>query len=156
AVAAENVKEAIQSANHARKALENAQDEVAAGRLAADAIKDYEANLAIALANVANAQIALGSTAATAASTAPTLGFSAKLGATHTQSQSHQTQTNQDFVGTSITAANATLLGDTFTAKGLQGAIGKLNIDNPNKLTLTHGTTTNTTQNQSSTNTTDA
>ncbi|WP_066805397.1 two-partner secretion domain-containing protein, partial [Moraxella oblonga] len=156
AIAAENVKEAIQAANHARKELEQAKEMVKAGKLDPNAIKDYELNLAMATANVANAQIALGSAAATAASTAPTLGFSAKLGATHTQSQSSQTQTNQDFVATHITAANTTFIGDDFAAKGLQGAIGKLNIDNLNKLTLTHGTTTNTTQNQSSTSTIDA
>ncbi|VEG12924.1 two-partner secretion domain-containing protein [Moraxella cuniculi] len=156
AVAAENVKEAIQSANHARKALENAQDEVAAGKLEADAINDYEANLAMATANIANAQIALGAVAASAANTAPTLGFSAKLGATHTQSQSHQTQTNQDFVSTQITAANTTLVGDEFTTKGLQADIDKLNIDHLNKLTLTHATTQDTSQSKSSTSTIDA
>ncbi|WP_115368530.1 filamentous hemagglutinin N-terminal domain-containing protein, partial [Moraxella bovis] len=156
AIAAENVKEAIQAANHARKELEQAKTMVKAGKLDPNAIKDYELNLAMATTNVANAQIALGSTAATAASTAPTLGFSAKLGATHTQSQSSQTQTNQEFVATNITAANTTLLGDDFTTKGLQGDIGRLNIDHLNKLTLTYGTTENTSQSKSSTSTIDA
>ncbi|WP_228707388.1 two-partner secretion domain-containing protein [Moraxella lacunata] len=156
AIAAENVKEAIQAANHARKELEQAKTMVKAGKLDPNAIKDYELNLAMATTNVANAQIALGSTAATAASTAPTLGFSAKLGATHTQSQSSQTQTNQEFVATNITAANTTLVGDDFTTKGLQGDIGNLNVDQLNKLTLTHATTQDISLNQSSGNTLDA
>lgn len=156
AIAAENVKEAIQAANHARKELEQAKTMVKTGKLDPNAIKDYELNLAMATTNVANAQIALGSTAATAASTAPTLGFSAKLGATHTQSQSSQTQTNQEFVATNITAANTTLVGDDFTTKGLQGDIGNLNVDQLNKLTLTHATTQDISLNQSSGNTLDA
>lgn len=156
AVATENLKEAIEAANQARKDLATAKDDIKAGRLRADAIKDYEANLVIATANIANAKIALGSTAASAAATAPTLGFSAKLGANHTQSQSQQTQANQDFIGTSIKAANVTFIGNDLTAKGLQGDISKLNVDHLNKLTLTHGTTTNTTKSQSNTNTLDA
>ncbi|AKG15992.2 filamentous hemagglutinin N-terminal domain-containing protein [Moraxella bovoculi] len=155
-IAAENVKEAIQAANHARKELEQAKTMVEAGKLDPNAIKDYELNLAMATTNVANAQIALGSTAATAASTAPTLGFSAKASASHTHSKSNQNQTNQEFVGTSIDAASVTLLGDDLTTKGLQGDIGRLNIDHLNKLTLTYGTTENTSQSKSSTSTIDA
>ncbi|AKG07079.1 hypothetical protein AAX06_01555 [Moraxella bovoculi] len=156
AIAAENVKEAIQAANHARRELEQVKTMVKAGKLNPNAIKDYELNLAMAAANVANAQIALGSTAATAASTAPTLGFSAKASASHTHSKSNQNQTNQEFVGTSIDAASVTLLGDDFTTKGLQSDIGRLNIDHLNKLTLTYGTTKNTSQSKSSTSTIDA
>lgn len=79
AVVAENLKEAIEAANQARKDLATAKDDIKAGRLRADAIKDYEANLVIATANIANAKIALGSTAASAAATAPTLGFMLNL-----------------------------------------------------------------------------
>lgn len=110
----------------------------------------------MATLNVANAQIALGATAANAASTAPTLGFYAKAGATHTQNQSSNTQTTQAFTGTRIDANTTTFVGETLTTKGLTGDIGKLNVDHLNTLILTHGTTTNTTQSQSSANTTDA
>ncbi len=122
---------------------------MAAGRRDPDSIKDFEANLAIATANVANAQIALGATAAAGAASAPTLGFNAKINASHTESQSTNSQTQQNFQATRIDTAKLTLLGDDFTGKGVQGDIGKLNIDNLSRLTLTHGTTTDRSDSQS-------
>ncbi len=67
--AAEQVKEATSALAAAKNELRDAKDRADRGELSQNAIKDYEANLAAATLNLANAQVNLGSTLATAAGT---------------------------------------------------------------------------------------
>ena len=140
--AAEQVKKAGSAVAAAKNELSDAKDRVSRGELSADAVKDYEINLAAATLNLANAQINLGSTAAGAANTAATAGFSATAKAEHTRTTSTDTQSKGEWQGTELNGANATFVGDDFKGTGLKGNIGKLNIDNLNSLNLRAGTNT--------------
>ena len=150
--AAEQVKEAGSAVAAAKNELSDAKDRVSRGELSADAVKDYEINLAAATLNLANAQINLGSTAAAAANTTVTGGFSATANAEHTQTTSTDTQSQGEWQGTELNGANATLVGDDFTGTGLKGNIGKLNIDNLGRFTLNAGTNTSSGSSTSKTN----
>ena len=150
--AAEQVKEAGSAVAAAKNELSDAKDRVSRGELSADAVKDYEVNLAAATLNFANAQINLGSTATGAANTAATAGFSATAKAEHTQTTSTDTQSKGEWQGTELNGANATFVGDDFTGTGLKGNIGNLNIDNLNSFTLNAGTNTSSSNSNSKTN----
>ena len=136
----------------AKNELSDAKGKAARGELSPDAIKDYEINLAAATLNLANAQINLGSVAAGGIASSTAGGFSAAAKAEHSRTSSTDTQTQGKWQGTELNGANATFIGDNFTGVGLQGNIGKLNIDNLGTFTLTAGTNTSSSQSDSKTN----
>tara|TARA_R100000306_G_C4382287_1_gene146325 strand:- start:21400 stop:31095 length:9696 start_codon:yes stop_codon:yes gene_type:complete len=108
---------AIQAANDARKAvsdaenaLSEARDKAKRGELASDDLKYFEANLAAATANLAQAAIAVAGAGATAAASTPTGGFYATA-TLDRQSTTSESQSDQSvFAGSNISAGGSASL----------------------------------------------
>ena len=75
ALAVGAVKDAAEAVKQAKDQYSQAQRDYASGKITKEALDDTKANVAMATANLANAQIAVGSAAATAAASSATYGF---------------------------------------------------------------------------------
>ncbi|MFC3680684.1 two-partner secretion domain-containing protein, partial [Bacterioplanoides pacificum] len=102
AYAAEAVADAGAAVEDAQEALDDARRRVKDGTLAADAVSDYEANLAAATAQLSQATISLAASGATAAGTTGTGGFYASGSAEKTITEKTSTSTEQRYVGSSF------------------------------------------------------
>lgn len=69
------VKDAAEAVKQAKDQYSQAQRDYASGKITKEALDDTKANVAMATANLANAQIAVGAAAATAAASSATYGF---------------------------------------------------------------------------------
>lgn len=156
ASAAEKVKEAVSALAAAKNDLADAKERVARGELAPSALKDYQANLAAAGTNLANAQINLGSVAASAPATAPTLGFSASANADRTDTTTTDTVTQGKWNGSEFNVANITVVGDKFSSQGAKFHENSIITLGVNDATFSLGTNTTTTSGSSKTNTLNA
>lgn len=75
ALAVGAVKDAAEAVKQAKDQYSQAQRDHAAGKITKEALDDSKANIAMATANLANAQIAVGAAAASAAASSATYGF---------------------------------------------------------------------------------
>ena len=102
AYAVQAVADAGAAVDAAKSALEQAKRDVKNGTLQANAIADYEANLAAATTQLTQATLSVAASAATAAGTTGTGGFYASGSAEKTIVEKTSTNTEQRYIGSSF------------------------------------------------------
>ena len=122
------VKDAAEAVKQAKDQYSQAQRDYASGKITKEALDDTKANVAMATANLANAQIAVGSAAATAAASSATYGFTIGANGERIETTTTTNTTQGQWQGSNLDLNNLTLKsenqdvnvqGSRLTATGL-------------------------------------
>ncbi|WP_308469276.1 hemagglutinin repeat-containing protein, partial [Acinetobacter guillouiae] len=122
------VKDAAEAVKQAKDQYSQAQRDYASGKITKEALDDTKANVAMATANLANAQIAVGSAAATAAASSATYGFTIGANGERIENTTTTNTTQGKWQGSQLELNNLTLKsenqdvnvqGSRLTATGL-------------------------------------
>ena len=122
------VKDAAEAVKQAKDQYSQAQRDYASGKITKEALDDTKANVAMATANLANAQIAVGSAAATAAASSVTYGFTIGANGERIETTTTTNTTQGKWQGSQLELNNLTLKsenqdvnvqGSRLTATGL-------------------------------------
>ena len=128
ALAVGAVKDAAEAVKQAKDQYSQAQRDYASGKITKGALDDTKANVAMATANLANAQIAVGSAAATAAASSATYGFTIGANGERIETTTTTNTTQGKWQGSQLELNNLTLKsenqdvnfqGSRLTATGL-------------------------------------
>ncbi|WLD58663.1 hemagglutinin repeat-containing protein [Salinispirillum sp. LH 10-3-1] len=149
--AAANVNSAYKAVERANSALKEAERRFERGEITESALRDYKINHATAVAGLAQAQIAAGTTIASAATSAATggTGFYASVNAEVSHSSSYSQSTQGVWQGSSIQAGSLTVSGENATFQGSDIAAGLASLNSTNT-SFTAGVNTSSTQTESS------
>ncbi|WP_429773912.1 polymorphic toxin-type HINT domain-containing protein, partial [Acinetobacter bereziniae] len=109
ALAVGAVKDAAESVKQAKDQYSQAQRDYASGKITKEALDDTKANVAMATANLANAQIAVGSAAATAAASSATYGFTIGANGERIETTTTTNTTQGKWQGSNLDLNNLTL-----------------------------------------------
>nr|WP_151819299.1 hemagglutinin repeat-containing protein [Acinetobacter seifertii] len=142
ALAVVAVKDAASALKDAKNAYSQAQRDYAAGKLTKEALDDSKANVAMATANLASAQIAVGASAAAAAASSATYGFTIGANGEHIETKTTTTTTQGQWQGSHLDLNNLTLKSEDQNAN-IQGsrlnATGTTTFNGTKDLNITAG-----------------
>ncbi|MFP0979199.1 DNA/RNA non-specific endonuclease [Acinetobacter baumannii] len=155
ALAVGAVKDAASALKDAKDAYSQAQRDYAAGKLTKEALDDSKANVAMATANLASAQIAVGASAAAAAASSATYGFTIGANGERIETTTNSNQTQGHWQGSNLELNNLTLKSEGQNAN-IQGsrltATGTTTFNGTKDLNVTAGTEHSTQESSSKTN----
>ncbi|WP_165382243.1 ESPR-type extended signal peptide-containing protein [Acinetobacter pittii] len=155
ALAVVAVKDAASALKDAKDAYSQAQRDYAAGKLTKEALDDSKANVAMATANLASAQIAVGASAAAAAASSATYGFTIGANGERIETTTNSNQTQGHWQGSHLELNNLTLKSEGQNAN-IQGsrltATGTTTFNGTKDLNVTAGTEHSTQESSSKTN----
>ncbi|TPT73692.1 filamentous hemagglutinin N-terminal domain-containing protein [Acinetobacter baumannii] len=155
ALAVGAVKDAASTLKDAKDAYSQAQRDYAAGKLTKEALDDSKANVAMATANLASAQIAVGASAAAAAASSATYGFTIGANGERIETTTNSNQTQGHWQGSNLELNNLTLKSEGQNAN-IQGsrltATGTTTFNGTKDLNVTAGTEHSTQESSSKTN----
>lgn len=155
ALAVGAVKDAASALKDAKDAYSQAQRDYAAGKLTKEALDDSKANVAMATANLASAQIAVGASAAAAAASSATYGFTIGANGERIETRTNSNQTQGHWQGSNLELNNLTLKSEGQNAN-IQGsrltATGTTTFNGTKDLNVTAGTEHSTQESSSKTN----
>ncbi len=155
ALAVVAVKDAASALKDAKDAYSQAQRDYAAGKLTKEALDDSKANVAMATANLASAQIAVGASAAAAAASSATYGFTIGANGERIETTTNSNQTQGHWQGSNLELNNLTLKSEGQNAN-IQGsrltATGTTTFNGTKDLNVTAGTEHSTQESSSKTN----
>ncbi|HEE5794914.1 EndoU domain-containing protein [Acinetobacter baumannii] len=155
ALAVGAVKDAASALKDAKDAYSQAQRDYAAGKLTKEALDDSKANVAMATANLASAQIAVGASAAAAAASSATYGFTIGANGERIETTTNNNQTQGHWQGSNLELNNLTLKSEGQNAN-IQGsrltATGTTTFNGTKDLNVTAGTEHSTQESSSKTN----
>lgn len=155
ALAVVAVKDAASALKDAKDAYSQAQRDYAAGKLTKEALDDSKANVAMATANLASAQIAVGASAAAAAASSATYGFTIGANGERIETTTNSNQTQGHWQGSNLELNNLTLKSEGQNAN-IQGsrltATGTTTFNGTKDLNVTAGTEHGTQESSSKTN----
>lgn len=155
ALAVGAVKDAASALKDAKDAYSQAQRDYAAGKLTKEALDDSKANVAMATANLASAQIAVGASAAAAAASSATYGFTIGANGERIETTTNNNQTQGHWQGSNLELNNLTLKSEGQNAN-IQGsrltAMGTTTFNGTKDLNVTAGTEHSTQESSSKTN----
>lgn len=155
ALAVVAVKDAASTLKDAKDAYSQAQRDYAAGKLTKEALDDSKANVAMATANLASAQIAVGASAAAAAASSATYGFTIGANGERIETTTNSNQTQGHWQGSNLELNNLTLKSEGQNAN-IQGsrltATGTTTFNGTKDLNVTAGTEHSTQESSSKTN----
>ncbi|MAK29894.1 hemagglutinin repeat-containing protein [Acinetobacter sp.] len=137
------VKDAAEAVKQAKDQYSQAQRDYASGKITKEALDDSKANVAMAPANLANAQIAVGSAAATAAASSATYGFTIGANGERIETTNTTNTTQGKWQGSTLELNNLTLKSENQDVN-VQGsrltATGTTSFDGTKDLNVTAGT----------------
>ncbi len=137
------VKDAAEAVKQAKDQYSQAQRDYASGKITKEALDDSKANVAMATANLANAQIAVGSAAATAAASSATYGFTIGANGERIETTNTTNTTQGKWQGSTLELNNLTLKSENQDVN-VQGsrltATGTTSFDGTKDLNVTAGT----------------
>ncbi|MDC4538637.1 ESPR-type extended signal peptide-containing protein [Acinetobacter baumannii] len=155
ALAVGAVKDAASALKDAKDAYSQAQRDYAAGKLTKEALDDSKANVAMATANLASAQIAVGASAAAAAASSATYGFTIGANGERIETTTNNNQTQGHWQGSNLELNNLTLKSEGQNTN-IQGsrltATGTTTFNGTKDLNVTAGTEHSTQESSSKTN----
>jgi len=155
ALAVVAVKDAASALKDAKDAYSQAQRDYAAGKLTKEALDDSKANVAMATANLASAQIAVGASAAAAAASSATYGFTIGANGERIETTTNSNQTQGHWQGSNLELNNLTLKSEGQNAN-IQGsrltATGITTFNGTKDLNVTAGTEHSSQESSSKTN----
>ncbi|EPC4340515.1 hemagglutinin repeat-containing protein [Acinetobacter baumannii] len=155
ALAVGAVKDAASALKDAKDAYSQAQRDYAAGKLTKEALDDSKANVAMATANLASAQIAVGASAAAAAASSATYGFTIGANGERIETTTNSNQTQGHWQGSNLELNNLTLKSEGQNAN-IQGsrltATGTTTFNGTKDLNVTAGKEHSTQESSSKTN----
>ena len=142
ALAVGAVKDAAEAVKQAKDQYSQAQRDYASGKITKEALDDTKANVAMATANLANAQIAVGSAAATAAASSATYGFTIGANGERIETTTTTNTTQGKWQGSELDLNNLTLKSENQDVN-LQGsrltATGTTTFDGTKDFNVTAG-----------------
>ena len=142
ALAVGAVKDAAEAVKQAKDQYSQAQKDYAAGKITKEALDDSKANIAMATANLASAQVAVGSAAAAAAASTVTYGFTIGANGERIETTSTSTTTQGQWQGSTLDLNNLTLKSEGQNTN-IQGsrltATGTTTFDGTKDLNITAG-----------------
>ncbi|AMW79363.1 hypothetical protein AMD27_10955 [Acinetobacter sp. TGL-Y2] len=103
------VKDAAEAVKQAKDQYSQAQRDYASGKISKEALDDTKANVTMATANLANAQIAVGAAAATAAASSATYGFTIGANGERIETTTSTNTTQGKWQGSQLDLNNLTL-----------------------------------------------
>ncbi|RZG78532.1 filamentous hemagglutinin N-terminal domain-containing protein [Acinetobacter sp. WCHAc060033] len=143
ALAVGAVKDAAEAVKQAKDQYSQAQRDYASGKITKEALDDTKANVAMATANLANAQIAVGAAAASAAASSATYGFTIGANGERTETTTSTNTTQGKWQGSQLDLNNLTLKSENQDVN-LQGssltATGTTTFDGTKDFNVTAGT----------------
>ncbi|WP_288490515.1 hemagglutinin repeat-containing protein [uncultured Acinetobacter sp.] len=142
ALAVGAVKDAAEAVKQAKDQYSQAQKDYAAGKITKESLDDSKANIAMATANLASAQVAVGSAAAAAAASTVTYGFTIGANGERIETTSTSTTTQGQWQGSTLDLNNLTLKSEGQNTN-IQGsrltATGTTTFDGTKDLNITAG-----------------
>jgi len=143
ALAVVAVKDAAKALSDAKDAYSQAQRDHAAGKITKEALDDSKANVAMATANLASAQIAVGAAAAAAAASTATYGFTIGANGERIETTTTTNTLQGEWQGSNLDLNNLTLKSENQDVN-IQGsrvsATGTTTFDGTKDLNVTAGT----------------
>lgn len=143
ALAVVAVKDAAKALSDAKDAYSQAQRDHAAGKITKEALDDSKANVAMATANLASAQIAVGAAAAAAAASTATYGFTIGANGERIETTTTTNTLQGEWQGSNLDLNNLTLKSENQDVN-IQGsrvsATGITTFDGTKDLNVTAGT----------------
>lgn len=143
ALAVVAVKDAAEAVKQAKDQYSQAQLDYAAGKITKEALDDSKANVAMATANLASAQIAVGAAAASAAASTATYGFTIGANGERIETTTTTNTLQGEWQGSNLDLNNLTLKSESQNVS-IQGsrvsATGITTFDGTKDLNVTAGT----------------
>lgn len=143
ALAVVAVKDATEAVKEAKDQYSQAQRDYASGKITKEALDDTKVNVAMATANLANAQIAVGAAAATAAASTATYGFTIGANGERIETTSTTNTEQGKWQGSQLDLNNLTLKSEGQDVN-IQGsrltATGTTTFDGTKDVNVTAGT----------------